>query len=49
MERFLHVDNDGIIFSLTTSLLCIFDMKMLGDPCSCTWPEFLGKIPSGQK
>ena len=26
LERLLYVDSDGIIFGLTTNLLCIFDI-----------------------
>ena len=34
--HFLHVDSDGIIFGLMDNLFWIFDIQMLGDPCSCT-------------
>ena len=26
IERFLHVDSDGIVFGLMANLLCIFDI-----------------------
>ena len=26
IERFFHVDSDGIIFGFTTNLLCVFDI-----------------------
>ena len=38
-----------MIFGWTASLLCIFDIQMLREQCSCTKPDFLGKIPFGQK
>ena len=49
IEWFLHADSDEIIFNLMANLLCIFDIKMQGDHCSCTKPEFLGKIPFAEK
>ena len=49
IEWFLHADSDGAIFCLAASLLCIFDIWMLGNHCNWTWLDFLRKIPFGQK
>ena len=36
IKWYLHAASGGIIFGLTASLLCIVDIWILGDHCSCT-------------
>ena len=36
IKWFFHADSDGISFSLMVNLLCVSDIEMLGDHCSCT-------------